>query len=262
MAQTQLVFDGSLAVLSLNRPGGNRISFEMRRELRDAIRQVAESRARALLVRGEGTDFCLGGDVREWPDVPVGELRPKIEVFAEALDDLGRLDIPTLAAVQGGCAGGGLEFALACDMIVAGRSAWFSCPEATLGILTLQGGMLQLADRIGRARAAELVFLSERVSAEQLCAWNVVNRVVDDAALEHSARALAVRLASGPTRAYAATKGLWRLQAESGERAAREALYDRSMPLFETEDAKAALKAAAKALENGWPRPKMTFQGQ
>jgi enoyl-CoA hydratase/carnithine racemase len=262
MTQTQLNFDGSLAVLSLAGPGGNRISFEMRRELREALRQIAKSKARALLVRGEGPDFCMGGDVREWPNVPVGELRAKIEVFAEALDDLGRLDIPTLAAVQGGCAGGGLELALACDMIVAGESAWFSCPEATLGILTLQGGMLQLADRLGRARAAELVFLCEKVSAAQMCAWNVVNRVVHDDAVEETARDLAMRLASGPSQAYAATKSLWRLQAESGEHAARKVLYDCSMPLFETQDAKAALKAAAEALEAGRPRPKMIFEGR
>jgi enoyl-CoA hydratase/carnithine racemase len=114
-----------------------------------------------------------------------------------------------------------------------------------------------------RERAGqELVFLCERISAAQLCAWNVINRVVDDAALEQAARDLAVRLAAGPTRAYAATKALWRLQAESGERAAREALYDRSMPLFETQDAKVALKAAAEALEMGQPRPKMTFEGR
>lgn len=133
--------------------------------------------------------------------MPVDELRSKIEVFAEALDQLSRLDIPTLASVQGGCAGGGLE----------------------------------LAERVGRSRAAELAFLSEKTSAAQFYAWNVVNWVVvDDAALEQVARDLAMRLASGPTRAYAATKALWRLQAESGERAARKALYEHSMPLFET----------------------------
>jgi enoyl-CoA hydratase/carnithine racemase len=151
---------------------------------------------------------------------------------------------------------------MTCDMIVAGRSAWFSCPEAAVGILTLQGGMLQLADRLGPARAAELVFLSESVSAEQLCAWNVVNRVVDDAALEEVARDLAARLATGPTRAYAATKSLWRLQAEAGGRAAREQLYNRSMPLFETRDVKAALKTAAEAVDAGRPFPKMTFEGR
>jgi len=66
MSLTQLILDGPLAVLSLVRPGGNRISFEMRRELREAVRHVAENDARALLVRGEGPGFCLGGDVREW----------------------------------------------------------------------------------------------------------------------------------------------------------------------------------------------------
>jgi enoyl-CoA hydratase/carnithine racemase len=203
----------------------------------------------------------LGGDVREWAGVPAAELRPKIEVFAEALEQLRQLEIPTLAAVQGGCAGGGFELAMTCDMIIAGRSAWFSCPEAGIGILTLQGGMLQLADRLGPARAAELVFLSERVSAEQLYAWNVVNRVVDDAALAQAARDLGVRLATGPTRVYAATKALWRLQAEAGGRAARGKLYALSMPLFDTRDVKAAQNAAAEAVDAGRPFPKMTFEG-
>lgn len=262
MSQTQLVFEGSLAVLSLVRPGGNRISFEMRRELRHAIRRVAASNARALLVRGEGADFCLGGDVSEWPDVPVDELRHKIEVFAEALDLLSRLEIPTLAAIQGGCSGGGLELALTCDLVVASQSAWFSCPEATLGILTLQGGMLQLADRIGRSRAAELIFLSEKIPVAQFHAWNMVNWIVEDSSLEHFARDMAMRLASGPTLAYGATKRLWRTQAESGERAARDALYDHSMPLFETEDARVALRSAADALAAGRPRPTIGFKGK
>jgi enoyl-CoA hydratase/carnithine racemase len=154
--------------------------------------------------------------LREWAGVPAAELRPKIEVFAEAVDQLGRFAMPTLAAVQGGCVGGGFKLAMTCDMIIAGRSARFSCPEATVGILTLQGGMLQLAEWLGAARAAELVFLAEPVSAEQLCEWNIVSRVVDDPALEQAARDLVMGLATGPTRAYAATNALWRLQAERG----------------------------------------------
>ncbi len=104
----------------------------MRSELRDAIERVAASDARVLVIRGEGPDFCMGGDVRDWPGIPAATLRPRVEVFAEALDRLERLNIPTLAAVQGACMGGGFELALSCDMIVASKSARFAFPEAVL----------------------------------------------------------------------------------------------------------------------------------
>ena len=79
--------------------------------------------------------------------------------------------------------GGGFELALSCDMILASRSAHFAFPEARLGIMTLQGGMLQLAERVGRSKAIELVLLSEPITAEQMALWNVVNRVVEDGEL-------------------------------------------------------------------------------
>jgi hypothetical protein len=175
MVFTRLELGGSVATLWLDHPEGNRINFDMRVELRDAVQRVSRSSARALLIKGEGADFCLGGDVREWPGIPSAELRPKIEVFADALEQLRRLPIPTVAAVQGGCMGGGFELALSCDLIVAAKSARFSFPEARLGILTLQGGMMLIAERVGWAKAAEMVFLSQPVSAEQLHGWNVVN---------------------------------------------------------------------------------------
>jgi enoyl-CoA hydratase/carnithine racemase len=119
------------------------------------------------------TPATIGGDVRDWPGASVAELRPKIEVFARALDHLQDLEIPTIASVQGGCMGGGFELVLACDLIIAGRSARFAFPEALVGILTLQGGVYNIAERIGRAKAIELAFLSELVSAEQMAQWNV-----------------------------------------------------------------------------------------
>lgn len=262
MPVVRLEFDGSLAVVSLARANGNRISFAMRNEFFTAISRVTGSHARALLVRADGPDFCLGGDVREWVGAPLAELRPKIEVLALALDELGRLDIPTVAAVQGSCVGGGFEIALSCDMIVAAHSAQFSSPEARLGITTLQGGMLALATRLGRTRAAELVFLPAPMTAEQMCTWNLVNTVVDDEALDQAAREVATTLASGPTRAYAATKALWRLQSRMGDSAAREALYDISMPVFETRDAQVALTAAAEAVAAGRAFPTVNFEGR
>jgi enoyl-CoA hydratase/carnithine racemase len=262
MPFTHLAIGGPVATLSLDHSGGNRINFEMRLELREVVQRVEKSPARALLIRGEGGDFCLGGDIREWLGVPTEVLRPKLHVFAEALDNLARLSIPTLAAVQGGCMGGGLELALSCDLILAAKSARFGFPEARLGIVTLQGGMMHIAERVGHAKAAELVFLSEPATAEQMRQWNVVNRVVDDGDLQSEAAALAKRLAEGPTKAFAATKALWRMQAEEGIKAAKSKLYDVSMPLFDTEDARTALRNAAETINAGKPFPTTIFAGK
>ena len=259
MNVVHLQVDSAIARITIDHPVDNRINFEMRQELLEAIEQVATSDARVLVIKAAGENFSLGGDVRDWPGVSVAELRPKIEVFARALDHLQELEIPTIASVQGGCMGGGFELALGCDLIIAGRSARFAFPEGLIGIPTLQGGVYNMAERIGRAKAIELAFLSEPVSAEQMAQWNVVNRVIEDHLLSQETEALAIRLASGPAMAYAATKDLLRIWQREGVIGARKALYDLSMPLFETDDVQQALRAAADAMNTGTPYPKAIF---
>jgi enoyl-CoA hydratase/carnithine racemase len=257
-----LEFNEQIATVTLEHPAGNRINFQMREELLEAFEQVAKSDIRALLIQGKGPDFCLGGDIRDWPGIKAAELRPRVEVFARAIDLLETLLIPTVAVVQGGCMGGGFELALACDLIIAGASARFGFPEALLGIMTLQGGVYQLADRVGRNKAIELAFLSEVVEAKKLAEWNVVNRVVDDANLETETGTLVRRLASGPPQSYAATKSLLRVWQQEGRSAARAALYDISMPLFDTADVQSALHNAVNAASAGLPMPKAIFPDQ
>jgi enoyl-CoA hydratase/carnithine racemase len=223
---------------------------------------MEKSPARDLLIRGEGGDFCLGGDVRDWPGIPTEILRAKIQVFAEAPDHLERLSIATIAAVQGGCMGGGFELALSCDLILAAKSARFALPEARVGIVTLQGGIMQIAERVGRAKAAEVVFLSEPTTAEQMLQWNVVNRAVDDTDLQTQAAALATRLAEGPTKRSPRPRALRRMQAAEGVKAAMAKLYDFSMPLIETEDARTGLRNAAEAINAGKAFPTATFAGK
>src|SRR5271156_811660 len=139
-----LEFNEQIATVTLDHPAGNRINFQMRQELLEAFGLVSKSDIRALLIQGKGADFCLGGDIRDWPGIKAAELRPRIEVFARAIDLLESLPIPTVAVVQGACMGGGFELALACDLIIAGASARFGFPEALVGIMTLQGGVYQL----------------------------------------------------------------------------------------------------------------------
>jgi enoyl-CoA hydratase/carnithine racemase len=215
MKYAHLDFVSDIARVTLDHPTGNRINFAMRAELLEIFERIDGSPAKAVLVRAEGADFCLGGDVREWPGIPAHELRPRIEVFAKALERLEGLRIPSVAAVHGGCMGGGFELALSCDYIVATRSARFAFPEARVGIMTLQGGVIQLAERIGRTKAIEAVMHSEPLPAEQLAAWNVVNRVVEDHALAASAETFAERLTANLAGTNAATEGVGRLQVAS-----------------------------------------------
>ena len=259
MPFAHLAIAGSIATISLDHPKGNRINFAMREELLETIRRVANSDVRVLMIRAEGDDFCLGGDVRDWPGIPARELRPKIETFAEALNLLEGLSIPTVAAVQGRCMGGGLELILSCDLVVATESAVFCCPEALLGIITLQGGVIRLAERIGRTRALEFAFLSDPYSAHEMARLNLINRVVSDEQLEEASRVLVDRLASGPPAAYATTKLLMRTWAAGGIAAVRSILYDVSMPLFETEEVQSVLQGAAAAAKEGRPFPKHEF---
>ena len=114
--------------------------------------------------------------------------------------------------------------------------------------MTLQGGVMQLAERVGRTKAIEAVMLSEPLTAEQLAAWNVVNRVVEDDALATSSEAFVERLTANLAQTNAATKELLSQWRNKGYRHAKDALYDISMPLFDAADVQARLVALAKGM--------------
>lgn len=262
MSHLRHEIEDGLATVTLNNPPQNRLGPEMIDDLARTIEAVAKSGARALLLRAEGENFSYGGDILSWPGTDVRELRALFERYMSVFNQFERLPIPTLAAVRGLCFGGGLELSIRADLIFAGASARFGHPEQTLGIVTLLGGIYRVAERAGRARAAEMAFTSEPVPASTMQQYGVVNRVYDDAALLEQATAFARRLAKGPTRAHAAHKALLRAWAVGGVAAADETMFDIAMPLFETEDVKAGLRSAVDALNAGRPRPAMDFKGR
>jgi enoyl-CoA hydratase/carnithine racemase len=111
------------------------------------------------------------------------ELRTLFERYLSAFNQFERLPIPTVAAVQGLCFGGGLELAVRADVIFAGASARFGHPEQSIGIVTVLGGIYRIAERAGRSRAIEWALTSEQVPATVMERYGVVNRVVEDEAL-------------------------------------------------------------------------------
>jgi enoyl-CoA hydratase/carnithine racemase len=251
-----------VATIALDNPPQNRIDEQIADELAEAIDAVGRSDARAVLLRAEGPDFSFGGDIVTWPDLDARELRTLFERYMSVFNRFERLPLPVIAAVQGLCLGGGFELALRADVIFAAESARFGHPEQSIAIVTLLGGIYRVAERAGRSRASEWALTSEQVPAAVMAAAGVVNRVVADEALLDEATAFAQRIANGPTRAYAAHKALLRAWAVGGVAAADEAMFDISLPLFETEDVKTMLPSAVEAFEAGRPRPAFDFQGR
>jgi enoyl-CoA hydratase/carnithine racemase len=255
------VVDG-LATLVLTNPPQNRIGTQLVDELEQALRTIGASDARAVLLRAEGPDFSYGGDIAPWPDWGEREMRTRFEHFLRTFNQFERLPIPTIAAVQGLCFGGGLELAVRADVLFAGRTARFGHPEQSIAIVTLLGGIYRIAERAGRSRAMEWALTSEQVPAAEMERFGVVNRVIDDERLVAEATAFARKVAAGPTKAHAAHKALLRAWAVGGVAAADEVMFDIAIPLWATDDTRAAIPAAVSAMRAGQPRPAMPFAGR
>ena len=258
---THSIKDG-IAVITLRNPPQNRLTPQLFDELDAALTAIGESDARALLVHAEGPDFSFGGDIVDWPDMTARELRTLFERYMNCFNRFERLSVPTVAAVQGLCFGGGLELAVRADVIFSAETARFGHPEQSLAIVTVLGGVYRVAERAGRAKAIEWALTSEQVPAAVMERHGVVNRVVPDAELLDQATAFVARLAAGPTRAHAAHKALLRIWATGGVTAADEAMFDIAMPLFDSKDAKLALPASVEAFLAKQPRPVFPFTGK
>jgi enoyl-CoA hydratase/carnithine racemase len=146
-------------------------------------------------------------------------------------------------AAHGLCLTWGFELALACDLILAAEPAAFGLVEKVVGLTPAMGGTQRLAERAGSGRAAEFVMTGVPYDAATLERWNVVNRVLPADGFDAAARAFALGLAEGPTRAHAATKAVLRDFREGGVGLANERIGRRAGELFESEDLRGAVKS-------------------
>jgi enoyl-CoA hydratase/carnithine racemase len=205
--------DDQLGEIVIDSPPLNLFSGDLLADLRAAINEAVESDIRALLVRAEGDDFSAGADVSVFTgldEAEAGELETMVLSLIGAIEDL---PVPTLALIHGQCYAGALEVCLACDLIWAAEGSQIGQIEAVAGGMTYGGGTQRIASRIGVARAAEMVFTAAILPPETLASWGLINRVVPAGSLTREGRAFAQTLASGPTRAHAATKRMlhaWR----------------------------------------------------
>ena len=203
--------ENGVATLTLNRPDRlNSFNEQMHLEVRDALATLEKNGARVLLLTANGRGFCAGQDLSDRNVAPGDEmpdLGHSIETFYNPLiRTLTELPMPVICAVNGVAAGAGANIALACDLVIAARSASFTQAFARIGLLPDSGGTWQLPRLVGMARAKGLAMLAEKLGAEQAEQWGLIWRCVDDEALMATANELAAHLANQPTRGLALIK--------------------------------------------------------
>jgi enoyl-CoA hydratase/carnithine racemase len=233
---------GGLAIATFDSPPLNLFNRRMFDALREAVDDLERDPPRALLFRAEGRAVSGGVDVHEFAGVTPAQ---GSELWGELLgvvDQVELLPLPVVFAAHALTLTAAFELALACDLIVASRSAQFGLVERVVGLTPSMGGTQRLAERAGSGRARQLVMTGDLFAAEELERWNVVNYVYDDEAFGERARALAAELASGPTRAHAMTKHVLRRFREGGIPAADDAIREDAGELFATEDLQGAVE--------------------
>jgi 2-(1,2-epoxy-1,2-dihydrophenyl)acetyl-CoA isomerase len=209
------VADG-VARLTLNRPERlNSFNTVMHGEVREALSTLVdaskgEATARVLVITGAGRGFCAGQDLGDRAVAPGGaavDLGDSIEKYYKPLVmTLRNLPMPVIGAINGVAAGAGANIALACDLVIAARSASFIQAFAKLGLVPDSGGTWFLPRLLGNARAMGLALLADKLTAEQAAQWGLIWRCVDDTDFAAAVDALARQLAAGPTRGLALTK--------------------------------------------------------
>jgi 2-(1,2-epoxy-1,2-dihydrophenyl)acetyl-CoA isomerase len=205
--------EGGVARLTLNRPDRlNSFTVRMHEEVADALSGLEG--ARCLVLTGAGRGFCAGQDLNDRAVAPGGEavdLGESVErSWNPLVTRLTTLPFPVIARVNGVAAGAGANIALACDIVIAARSAKFIQSFAAIGLIPDSGGTWALPRLVGQARALGLALTGEPLPADKAAEWGLIWKAVEDDQLDGEVDALAARFASGPTRGLAAIKRMIR----------------------------------------------------
>jgi len=179
----QIERQGAVAVMTLNRPESlNSWNAKMRGEMKSAVNELVEDdELRVLVITGTGRGFSAGEDVRGMEDlaaISTRSFRRLVRTFHDIFDQLEKMEVPVIAAINGVAAGGGLELALSCDFRIASDAARMGFPENKVGLIPGSGGCSRLVKLVGPARAKWLVMTGEIIGAQQALEYGLVEEVV------------------------------------------------------------------------------------
>ncbi len=243
--------EDGVGVVTFNRPEArNALSDILTPALRRIIPELAAmSEVGCILLTGAGNAFCAGGDVKSMNAGPpleqtteqkIATLRQKQATLTAMIYELEK---PVIAALPGPAAGAGMSIALSCDIRIAAESAFITSAFRNIGLSGDYGGSWFLTQLVGTAKARELYYTAERVSAHECERLGIVNRVVPDNKLHEEAMAVAKRIASGPPIAIRYMKENMNRAVTQDLRTCLDMEADRLIRVQQTEDFREAVKA-------------------
>jgi enoyl-CoA hydratase len=233
-----------VATLTLNRPDKlNAINIPLMVELRTHLDTIThDPSVRCLILTGAGRSFCSGHDLES---IAKGERAPSRHFEPETIDTLERLPMPTIAKIRGHCFTGGLELALACDLLVASEDAKLGDTHGQWGLAPIWGMSVRLPERVGRSRAKELMFTSRRVNGVEAAAIGLVDRAIPEAELDAAVAELAAEITSNSAGTNRIDKALLSTNADRSRTDAL--LIERNMPFGQPEDRAERMSTSRRA---------------
>ncbi len=199
--------EAGYAVIIMNRPEKmNAMTAQMRAEIPEAFREAVSEGARAVVLTGSGAAFCSGQDLGDGANAASIDLERVLrDEYNPMIQTIVECPLPTISAVNGAAAGAGANLALAADVVIAAKSAYFMQAFTRIGLIPDAGGTYWMPRLVGSAKAMGASLFADKVTAEQADAWGLIWEHVEDESFEAHWRARATHLAQGPTEAYRRT---------------------------------------------------------
>lgn len=235
--------EAGIATIELNRPQKkNSLPIEGMLEIQAAIEELqSKSDVRVIRIKGSGGSFCAGRDLSGVDPLKDETLKILREQINPVLDTIRKCSVPTFAQVEGPALGFGFGLALACDMVYAAENAIMGSPFRNIGLVLDSGGHFYMKERLGRAKAIELILTSKMLSGLDAANIGLINRSVAASDLEEVSMKLLKSIATGPTLAFKETKSILDTAKTYEEVADMEAVAQAKLML--TADAKEGLEA-------------------
>jgi enoyl-CoA hydratase/carnithine racemase len=238
--------ESGLATLTIDRPPLNPLSHQTKAELLESLEEIAADGAiRCVVLHGAGERaFSVGADIKEFPDMVARRgVRDHAVQEHRLYNRIDGFPVPTIAAIEGHCLGGGLELALACDLRIAGETARLGLPEVKLGVFPAGGGTERLPRLIGESRARELIYTGEPIDAREAWRLGLVNRIAPAGQALAAALALGRLIAERPSVTLRTVKAVMDRGLCMELLEAQQLSTDAISELFETEEVKERVQA-------------------